>query len=339
MMTVVLATRNRAQILKEVLTSFCNLRPPAAGWKLVVIDNGSTDDTSQVLAAFKDRLPLQSAFQPTLGKNHALNLGLSFLEGDLAVFTDDDVFPRSDWLIQLCKAADAHPEYSMFGGAIIPRWEAPPPSWVKWVEQGPVFTLTDPSFKDGPIIPGYVFGPNMMIRASIFAGGVQFDPTIGPRGSTYPMGSETELLLRLDRSGHKSWHVGDAVVEHLIRIPQLNESWVSQRAIRYGRGYYRMFIAEHMKQEKKLWFGAPRHLLRDLPKEMISIYAAVLFGNREDAFRARWRFNFLRGHLIEALAEEKTRRTAIQSRACRGHVAVVDGVPPAKTSKEVARHS
>jgi glycosyltransferase involved in cell wall biosynthesis len=339
MMTVLLATRNRAQILKDVLASFCDLQAPASGWKLVVVDNGSTDGTSRILSSFADRLPLHAAVEPRMGKNKALNLGLNLIEGDLAVFTDDDVFPRSDWLVQLRQAADTHPAYSMFGGAILPRWETAPPSWVHWIEKGPVFTLTDSSFKDGTIDPWLVFGPNMMIRTSVFVGGVKFDPSIGPQGTSYPMGSETELLLRLSAQGQKACHVSGAVVEHLIRTPQLQKSWVARRGVRYGRGYYRMFVAEHLIREGKLLLGVPRHLLRDLPKEALSICAAALCMNHEAAFRARWRLNIFRGYLVQALADAKGRRGARSNAPSCDQVTAPGGVSVADPSKLPTRHS
>ena len=221
MLTVLLATRNRAKLLGDVLESYGHLQVPSSGWKLVVVDNGSTDDTAKVVASFAGRLPLHLVSEPKLGKNFALNTGLALLEGDLTVFTDDDAFPAPDWLMQLRVAADSHPEYSMFGGAIVPRWEGPPPDWTQWVELGPVYTLTDPSLKEGPIEAALLFGPNMAIRSEVFQLGTRLDPSIGPRGSNYPMGSETELVLRLSRHGHKAWHVHGARVEHFIRQGQL----------------------------------------------------------------------------------------------------------------------
>src|SRR5215469_7473654 len=140
MLTVVFATRDRSNLLSKVLESFCQLREPSGGWKLVAVDNGSKDDTARLLESFADRLPMRTIFEATPGKNNALNAALQFIEGDLAVFTDDDVFPRVDWLVQLRTAADTHPAYSIFGGLILPRWEVRPPSWVAWIDFSPVFT-------------------------------------------------------------------------------------------------------------------------------------------------------------------------------------------------------
>src|ERR1700740_1350299 len=98
MLTVLAATRNRASSLGPVLTAFAALRPPSGGWRLVIVDNGSTDATQDVLAAFADRLPLVVLHCARPGMNAALNVGVGAMIGDLLVKTDDDVLPDPGWL-------------------------------------------------------------------------------------------------------------------------------------------------------------------------------------------------------------------------------------------------
>lgn len=305
MLTVLLATRNRAEILRGVLEAYTQLQALPSGWKLVVVDNGSTDQTASVVASFADRLPVRYVFEGKLGKNHALNTGLALAEGDLTVFTDDDAFPHADWLMQLRHAADTQPASSMFGGAVVPRWEVPPPRWVEWTDQGAVYTLTDPTLTEGPIEPGRVFGPNMALRSSVFTDGVRFDTAIGPRGSNYAMGGETELVLRLSKLGHKAWHVPGAVVEHFIREEQLRTSWVLQRAFRFGRGQYR--IRANDVGVRMACMGTPLYLLRRMFRQMGIMAVTSVSLDSEMWLRSRWRFNYLRGMAAEArsLAREK----------------------------------
>jgi glycosyltransferase involved in cell wall biosynthesis len=297
MLTVLMSTRNRSRILRDVLESYQQIQQPLSGWKLVVVDNGSTDETAEVLSFFKGHLPLHSVSEPRVGKNYALNTGLEFVEGDLLVLTDDDAFPRHDWLMQLRKAADTQLSYSMFGGLVVPRWQVLPPPWIQWVDINSSFGINSPSLEEGWMPPSLlmeVIGPNMAIRSNIFQSGTRFDTSIGPNGSSYAMGSETELVLRLTRQGHRAWHVHGAVVEHLVREEQLKKRWILQRAIRFGRGMHRLV------PNKKLWIGIPRHLFRDLPKEGLLMAAAWVTLRREALFRSHWRFNFLRGQAIEA---------------------------------------
>ena len=162
MLTVIFATRNGTRTLPGVLASYCRLDSPAGGWKLIVVDNASTDGTAAIIDSFRDRLPITYLLEQKPGKNAALNAGLEQVEGDLVVLTDDDVFPSSDWLVQMRSAADRLPEFSVFGGHVAPRWEVPPADWIlKLVPAGPVFTLTPTSLGDGPVDPTSVYGPNM----------------------------------------------------------------------------------------------------------------------------------------------------------------------------------
>ena len=297
MLTVLLATRNRAQILSEVLEAYCRLQAPASGWKLVVVDNGSTDESPEVVARFAARLSLASIREPKSGKNAALNAGIQLAEGDLVVLTDDDAFPAVDWLVQLRNAADEQPAYAIFGGVVTPRWEISPPAWIRWVDAGPVFTVTDPSLREGPIEPHHVFGPNMAVRTAVFQAGTKFDTGIGPSGKSYAMGSETELVLRLASQGCKAWHVQKAVVEHYIRKEQLQKSWVRGRGIRFGRGQYRLYGSERNANAIK-WNGVPLHLVRRALKQAV-LGLAPFFG-REAQFRALWRRNVFLGEIREA---------------------------------------
>jgi glycosyltransferase involved in cell wall biosynthesis len=299
MLTVLLATKNRAAILRQVLESYCRLIPPDGGWNLIIADNGSTDGTPQMIREFVGRLPLQYVIEPTTGKNAALNRGLEYLRGDLVVLTDDDAFPAQDWLVQLRKTADCQKDYSIFGGKVVPRWETPPPRWVAWLNQSAVFTISDQELIEGPLELHSVFGPNMVVRKGVFDSGVRFDVTIGPSGTNYAMGSETELVLRLGRQGHKAWYIPSAVVEHFIRAEQLRKSWVFGRALRYGRGQYRLY-GPVQAEDTRLLLGVPRYLYRKILKQTVLVLSNAILFRRESLFRARWRFNFFRGQIAEA---------------------------------------
>src|SRR5689334_11745006 len=109
MLTVLIASRNGEDTLGQVLDAYCRLDSPGGGWKLVVIDNASTDGTKSLVKSFETRLPLTYLFESAPGKNAALNQGLRVAEGDLVVFSDDDTVPRKDWLVQIRTVCDANP--------------------------------------------------------------------------------------------------------------------------------------------------------------------------------------------------------------------------------------
>jgi glycosyltransferase involved in cell wall biosynthesis len=299
MLTVLIAAHNGAQTLAKALNSYCQLQSPAGGWKLVVVDNASTDTTKEIIRSFMARVPLTYLFESSPGKNAALNTALESVEGDLVLFADDDILPRPDWLIEMRCAADSHPSFSIFGGTVVPHWEIYPEKIPSWLPLGPVYGITDPSWKEGPISPGFVFGGNMGMRAEIFDSGYRFNLGMGPRGRNYAMGSETELTLRLTKAGFKAWHCKQAVVEHIVRKSQMTRAWILGRATRFGRGQYRLWI-QYQYADGNLDLGIPRLLIKEIVKQGLSVGRAKFRGDAAALFQERWKFNFLVGQVIEA---------------------------------------
>ena len=76
MLTILMATYNGSGTLPDVLCAYPALESPDGGWELVIVDNGSSDNTKDIIASFHQRLPLTYLFEPRRGKNVALNTGL-----------------------------------------------------------------------------------------------------------------------------------------------------------------------------------------------------------------------------------------------------------------------
>lgn len=302
MLTVFIATHNGAATLPRVLASYAGLQPPEGGWKLVVIDNGSTDDSPQLIRSFADRLPLVCLSEPHRGKNRALNSAVPALEGDLAVFGDDDGIPDADWLVQLRSAADGHRDYALFGGRLTPVWDAPPADWIlQWVRLAPVFSVTDPAWPEGPCGPTQVWGANMAVRADLLGKGHRFDERLGPTGSAvYAMGGETEFVFRLVVAENlRCWHCKAARVRHIIPPRKMTRAWILKRAFHLGRCVYR-------ESKQRAAAGLPHYprpplvACRLLGREALNLLSAHRYADARKAFEARWEINLWIGCLFEA---------------------------------------
>jgi glycosyltransferase involved in cell wall biosynthesis len=308
-----MATYNGAATLPKVLEAYCALAAPPDGWQLIIIDNGSTDASSDIAAGFAERLPLQLLHEPRRGKNAALNTGLRHalrhFATTLLVFSDDDTRPDADWLLNLAACAAAQPGYDVFGGSILPDWAVEPPAWIlKLVPLGLTFGLTASTLEQGPVFPGLVWGANMAVQRRVFDAGQHFDEHIGPNGADYAMGSETEFTRRVHALGFRSWFCPSARVAHHIRAHQLSERYVLQRAGRFGRGKARQdqpgVFPEIM--------GMPRWMLSRMLQEACGWLAATLLRRRERLFLHRWELAYLRGYLREARTRNvDSRRTVL----------------------------
>jgi L-malate glycosyltransferase len=310
MISVVFATHNGERTLPGVLDAYRHIDVPDGSWKLIVVDNASTDRSREIITSYKDRLPLTYLYEEKVGKNAALNTAIEYIDGDLVIFTDDDIFPRPGWLVRMRAAADAHPSYAIFGGVILPHWEIPVPDWItEWVPLAIVFALTPSEWPEGPTTPDRIYGGNVAIRSDVFKHGYRFDASIGPGGTGYAMGSETEFLWRLVKNNYDAWHVHNAEVEHFIRGYQMKKSWILARAIRYGRGQYRVKRANHSIRTVS-WGGVPRYLFRQIIEQTVNLLKCILVFDKEKIFRSRWELNYYRGNILEARNLHKERTTS-----------------------------
>ena len=280
MLTVMFSTRNGSAVLPRVLEAMTRARPPTGGWKVIAVDNGSTDDSADLLRTYQTRLPLTVLDEPVPGKNRGLNRALEIAEGDFFVFCDDDVVVAEDWLVKWREAADIHAGYDLFGGRVEPLWPSDLPQWVLDEVHHSVVFGTNMHMREGPCAAIAMFGTNMAIRASVFESGIRFNANIGPDNSrAYPMGSETELALRLAALGHQAWFAQGARVQHIVRPHQMERLSILLRGYRWGRGQAHMEV-KHSYMPARL---RRKNLLR------WSLYPLLMhFYSHEEAWARQW---------------------------------------------------
>ena len=86
----VIATFNRARLLRGALASLVRQSLPASDFEVVIVDDGSTDETRSVAAAFNPLLPLRYVWQRNAGLASAKNHGLYLSQAPIVLFLDDD---------------------------------------------------------------------------------------------------------------------------------------------------------------------------------------------------------------------------------------------------------
>jgi GT2 family glycosyltransferase len=305
-MSVLFATHRRADILEKTLEAFRSISTDTVRWHLVVVDNADDIASQEVLRRYETSLPLTWLVESRAGKNRALNAALPLLRGDIFVFTDDDVLPDTRWLEELMSAAKRWPEHAIFGGRIVPDRALPFDTAEPMVRSA--YVISDEYPSDTEIRAGRIWGPNMAIRAATFrARAVAFDESIGPAaGYSYAMGSETELLLRLQALGERCMFVPAAVVSHQIRPEQVSLSWLRERCFRAGRGHARRYPAAG----DGIWFGVPRYLVRAAVTGWFRRPFAAVFRSRNDYVRISLEHSFVLGQIAEYFANACNKRTA-----------------------------
>lgn len=230
--TVAICTWNRAAMLSRMLERLTCVREPSGGWEVLVVNNGSTDDTELVLDAFAKRLPLRCAFEPSSGLSNARNTAVTHAKGDYIVWTDDDALVDADWLSAYERAVDQHPEAVIFGGPVRPCFEGTPPPWLSsaWQEISDAFAARDLGLQPFELRVGALpYGANFVVRAREqrqFA----YDPNLGRKREAGAVGEETAVIRAILNAGGSGWWFPAARVEHWI--PKERQS------VSYLRSYY-----------------------------------------------------------------------------------------------------
>ncbi len=205
-----------------------------------MVENASTDETINILETYTSKLPMSVLREPRQGKSFALNRGIEHAQGDLIVFTDDDIIPESNWLIAYVEAAKRHPGFVIFAGQVRHEWDAPPPGWLRHLaDEGLSYAGTHVDLTEQAVSPGTVKGANLMVRRSAITQtrfaetpGVNF---CGEGASTG--GEDTAFAEEVAAQGEGIMFIPDACVKHIVRANQIKIGPVFSRYIRIGRNF------------------------------------------------------------------------------------------------------
>ena len=238
-LSLVICTRDRARSLGAMLESACALDIPAGvRWELIVVDNGSSDDTAGTATGFVGRLPLRMLREPVPGLCWARNRGVAEANGRWICFADDDVLLDRGWLSAWIEAFERHPEASVLGGHILPLPAGPSPGWfLRNMRRWPLANivalrdLSGPVSAEGGRLP---WGANFAVRADVHRQ-YAYNVELGFSPHHRRTGEETDLVYRILRDGGRGWWVPEAIVRHVISPERQTTSYLRDYYDQAGR--------------------------------------------------------------------------------------------------------
>lgn len=290
--SVVIATYNRCQDLRDTLASLAALRPDGT-WEVIVVDNNSTDTTRAIVedAVGHFPAPLRYVFEPEQGRSPALNAGIREARGGIIVTTDDDVRVERDWLDRAGEALETL-NCDYVGGRVLPIWGGPRPAWLpdRGGKHWAVIALLDyggEPLEFGARVP---LGVNMAFRREAFDRAGLLDPNTGRKAGTL-LGQEIrEWCIRARAAGVRGFYAPRMVVRHIIPASRLNKAYFRRwfywrgvsRAMLYARSGLDMEAPERTSLDFRTMphvLGVPRYLYR---KALSSVRAAIASALRGD---------------------------------------------------------
>jgi GT2 family glycosyltransferase len=236
----------------RLLAAICTNRSPVAagralaavarqvaaldGAEAIVVTSGLAPAEHEAHAVAAAEIGAVAVPAPT-GLSAARNRALAGAgDEDVIAFLDDDAVPAPDWLERLAaRWREAPAEVACIAGAIVPRWESPPPGWVS-ARIAPAFSLLDlgPGLAElDPLAGSEGWGANISFRAAPLREVGGFDPGLGVWEGFPVFGEESAVQRALVRRGHRLLYAGDVRVEHLIGSDRM------RLAALWRREYYR----------------------------------------------------------------------------------------------------
>jgi glycosyltransferase involved in cell wall biosynthesis len=303
--SVVIATKDRARLLSDTLAALLAQHWPRDRYEIRIADNGSTDDTRQVVES-KSRRPgtpcIVYRYVATPGKSYAVNALLEDLTADVIAFTDDDVSPEPGWLQAIASAFD-ETRADFVAGRILPHWETAPPPWLSAALHG-VLAVSDNGEKrltlgpDGDgrdVIP---VGANMAVRASVVrdVGGLRHD--LGKLSGTLRTGEDHEFFLRMLDAGYRGVYEPEALVRHFVPHDRLNRGYFRRWLYQNGQDVARL-EASHAQGVRRL-LGVPRYLWRQAALDAVSMVRAGVAGDARGRFAASTRLIWFGGYVRDS---------------------------------------
>jgi glycosyltransferase involved in cell wall biosynthesis len=231
--TVLICTRNRASGLPGTLE--CILRPQnlaASDWEIIVVDNGSSDDTSRVCREFQAAFPthLRCLFEAKTGKSNALNTGIAVARGDVLAMTDDDALPAPDYLPAVRRVFAQHAVDAAQGRVLLDCEGGLP----QWVDREMAYLLASRDYGDQVLDwKKDLVGVNMIVRAEVFRKVGGFRPDLGPGAAG--LNEDSEFSVRVHQAGFRVIYAPQIVVRHQLPRARLTKSYMRSRYFVVGR--------------------------------------------------------------------------------------------------------
>src|SRR5689334_14515250 len=88
LVSVIIPTYNRAGLLPSAIASV--IAQTFADWELIIVDDGSTDNTAETVQPGLHEARLRYVPRPNLGRSAARNFGASLAHGQWLAFLDSD---------------------------------------------------------------------------------------------------------------------------------------------------------------------------------------------------------------------------------------------------------
>jgi GT2 family glycosyltransferase len=214
--SVIVGTRNRAQVIRDCLESIAAAFAKAAPLdaEIIVVDNGSTDGTLELIRTWVATCPFPARWlsESRPGLSAARNYAMRVAQGDLLVFTDDDCRLGEDYIKDLLRHDAVDTEPVLRGGRVE---LGDPTDLTLSIKTSPDLTRWHRRMRSARYenLAAAIVGCNLALRREVAERIGPFDERIGP-GCSIPAAEDTDWVWRAYLADITIEYVPDMVVYH-----------------------------------------------------------------------------------------------------------------------------
>lgn len=243
LLSVIIPTRNRANLLEDVLVSLKEQSLSRDRFEVLVIDNGSVDNTRSVVKSFNTNFNVRYIFEAEPGLHSGRHCGLKNAGADILVYVDDDIEAFSTYLESILEAFQ-DPEVALVGGNNVPKFLQSPPLWLKKLwdssknEDGKCFPPLSILELNKVIVdfnPSFVWGCNFSVRKQTLVESGGFHPDGMPQSLIKFRGDgESHVTRFIKNSGKKCLFHPGASVYHKVSSERMTFEYFRKRGFNQG---------------------------------------------------------------------------------------------------------
>ncbi len=246
-MSVAICTYNRAEMLGGAIDSLCRQALSASRFEIIIVDNGSTDHTADLLVEYQAKYPhhtIHVLIESRQGLGNARNKALAHAKGHYIAYLDDDARVEPHWLAYALHILNELPSaFACLGGPIAPFYTTTKPGWFKDAYESRTWGAEARALQAGESFSG----SNMIWRRDIILNLGGFDERVGVKGTELSLGEETRAFL-------KAWQQLDhplmqyapyLVVEHWVPAFKMKVSYRLKRAFTAGQVIVKIGHLQH----------------------------------------------------------------------------------------------
>lgn len=267
--SIIICCHNGSQRLPETIRHIAQqVVPPYIPWELLIIDNGSTDNSAAVARSEwqKHRVDtyLRIVNEPLLGLSYARARGFKEARYEYIIMCDDDNWLAEDYVCNVYSIMSEKPNIGALGGFGKLVYEIDPST----IELSYIFAAGEQAPRSGKVMENKVYGAGCVIRNSAYKKLLEsgFKSLLTDRrGTELSSGGDYELCLALAILGYDIWYDERLRFTHFITKERLNWEYYLRYAYESSKCFnvlssYKM-VAEKADINRIPWLVILRNFL------------------------------------------------------------------------------